>query len=44
MTDVPTQLLIDGEFRDAAAGAGFAASRPVIEVRGTCGDCGDAES
>ena len=27
--------------RDAAAGAGFAAKRPVIEVRGTCGDCGD---
>jgi Fur family zinc uptake transcriptional regulator len=26
--------------REAAAGAGFAASRPVIEVRGTCGECG----
>ncbi len=25
--------------REAAAGAGFAASRPVIEVRGTCGEC-----
>lgn len=25
--------------RDAAAGAGFLAPRPVIEVRGTCGDC-----
>ena len=25
--------------RDAAADAGFAARRPVIEVRGTCGDC-----
>ena len=23
MTDAPTQLLIDGEFRDAAAGATF---------------------
>jgi len=28
--------------RDAAKGAGFSAPRPVIEVRGTCGDCGDA--
>ena len=27
--------------RDAARGAGFSAPRPVIEVRGTCGDCGD---
>jgi Fur family zinc uptake transcriptional regulator len=25
--------------RDAAAKTGFAASRPVIEVRGKCGDC-----
>jgi len=25
--------------RKAATGAGFAAQRPVIEVRGTCGDC-----
>jgi Fur family zinc uptake transcriptional regulator len=25
--------------RKAAAGAGFSAPRPVIEVRGTCGDC-----
>jgi Fur family zinc uptake transcriptional regulator len=25
--------------RKAAEGAGFAAKRPVIEVRGTCGDC-----
>lgn len=25
--------------RQAAKGAGFAAQRPVIEVRGTCGDC-----
>jgi Fur family zinc uptake transcriptional regulator len=25
--------------RKAAKGAGFAAQRPVIEVRGTCGDC-----
>jgi Fur family zinc uptake transcriptional regulator len=27
--------------RKAAASAGFSAKRPVIEVRGTCGDCGD---
>jgi Fur family transcriptional regulator, zinc uptake regulator len=27
--------------RQAAESAGFAAKRPVIEVRGTCGDCGD---
>lgn len=25
--------------RQAAEGAGFSAQRPVIEVRGTCGDC-----
>ncbi len=28
--------------RKAAADAGYSALRPVIEVRGTCGDCGDA--
>ena len=28
--------------RDAAKSAGFSAPRPVIEVRGTCGDCEDA--
>jgi Fur family transcriptional regulator, zinc uptake regulator len=28
--------------REAARGAGFSAQRPVIEVRGTCGDCADA--
>ena len=27
--------------RKAAKTAGFSAPRPVIEVRGTCGDCGD---
>ena len=27
--------------RAAAKGAGFSAPRPVIEVRGTCGDCTD---
>ena len=27
--------------RDAAREAGFSAPRPVIEVRGTCGDCED---
>lgn len=32
---------LTGEIRDAAAGAGFSAARPVIEVRGTCGDCSD---
>ena len=30
---------LSGSIRDAAAGAGFSAPRPVIEVRGTCGDC-----
>ena len=32
---------VTGGVRDAAASAGFSAQRPVIEVRGTCGDCGD---
>ena len=27
--------------REAAKSAGFSAPRPMIEVRGTCGDCGD---
>ena len=27
--------------REAAKDAGFSAPRPVIEVRGTCGECGD---
>ncbi|MBA2635868.1 MAG: transcriptional repressor [Sphingomonas sp.] len=35
---------VSGGIRDAAAGAGFSASRPVIEVRGTCEDCGDSDS
>ncbi|HEV2747593.1 MAG TPA: Fur family transcriptional regulator [Allosphingosinicella sp.] len=30
-----------GGVRDAAKEAGFAPERPVIEVRGTCGDCAD---
>jgi Fur family zinc uptake transcriptional regulator len=30
---------ITGGVRKAAASAGFSAQRPVIEVRGTCGDC-----
>ena len=30
---------LSGSIRDAAAGAGFSAPRPVIEVRGTCADC-----
>ena len=30
---------LTGGVRDAAASAGFEASRPVIEVRGKCGDC-----
>ncbi|WP_265562296.1 Fur family transcriptional regulator [Sphingomicrobium arenosum] len=33
--------VISGGVREAAAGAGFKAKRPVIEVRGTCEDCGD---
>src|SRR5688500_7315743 len=31
---------VSGNIRDAAARSGFSAKRPVIEVRGTCGDCG----
>ena len=30
---------ITGGVREAAKSAGFSAPRPVIEVRGTCGDC-----
>ena len=30
---------LSGGVRKAAASAGFSAKRPVIEVRGTCGDC-----
>jgi len=30
--------------RKAAESAGFSNQRPVIEVRGTCGDCGDGNS
>ena len=30
---------LSGGVRQAAASAGFSAQRPVIEVRGTCGDC-----
>ena len=30
---------VTGSVRQAAKSAGFAASRPVIEVRGKCGDC-----
>ena len=30
---------LSGGVRDAAKGAGFSAPRPVIEVRGRCGDC-----
>ena len=36
--DTPNDKL-SGGIRDAAAGAGFSAKRPVIEVRGTCEDC-----
>ena len=32
---------LSGGVRDAAKSAGFSAPRPVIEVRGTCGDCED---
>lgn len=31
---------LSGGVRDAAKRAGFAPERPVIEVRGKCGDCG----
>ena len=31
---------LSGGVRDAAKSAGFSGPRPVIEVRGTCGDCG----
>ena len=34
---------ISGGVRKAAESAGFSAQRPVIEVRGTCGDCGDQD-
>ena len=34
---------ISGGVRKAAESAGFSAQRPVIEVRGTCGDCGDRD-
>ena len=30
--------------REAAKGAGFSAPRPVIEVRGTCGECEDGRT
>ena len=32
---------LSGGVRKAAKSAGFTAQRPVIEVRGTCGECGD---
>ena len=35
---------LSGGVRDAATTAGFTAQRPVIEVRGTCGDCGESEA
>jgi Fur family zinc uptake transcriptional regulator len=35
---------LSGGVRDAAKQAGFSAQRPVIEVRGKCGDCGDPPS
>jgi len=30
---------LSASIRKAAANAGFSAPRPVIEVRGTCGEC-----
>jgi len=33
---------LTGGVRAAAKDAGFSAPRPVIEVRGTCGECGDS--
>jgi Fur family transcriptional regulator, zinc uptake regulator len=35
---------LSGGVRKAAETAGFSAQRPVIEVRGTCGDCGDKDA
>jgi Fur family zinc uptake transcriptional regulator len=35
---------LSGGVREAAEHAGFTAQRPVIEVRGTCGECGEADS
>src|SRR6186997_2876642 len=35
---------VSDEIRKAASDAGFAAKRPVIEVRGTCGDCSGSKS
>ena len=35
---------LSGGVRKAAKQAGFSAERPVIEVRGKCEDCGDADS
>lgn len=35
---------LSGGIRDAAARTGFSAKRPVIEVRGTCEDCGDSDA
>ena len=32
---------LSGGVREAAKSAGFSAPRPVIEVRGTCGECED---
>ena len=37
-THIDDDSVTDG-VREAAAKSGFAASRPVIEVRGKCGDC-----
>jgi Fur family zinc uptake transcriptional regulator len=33
---------LSGGVREAATTAGFTAQRPVIEVRGTCGECSDS--
>jgi Fe2+ or Zn2+ uptake regulation protein len=34
---------LSGGVRAAAKTTGFTAPRPVIEVRGTCGDCSDSD-
>lgn len=39
---IDDDALSDG-LRKAASGAGFSAPRPMIEVRGTCGDCAPAK-
>ena len=39
-TDPALRDALTGALRDAAHRAGFAAVRPVVEIRGRCGACG----